>query len=157
MMSKIIGGRVAINKHDHLVESNTRTRSRNSVKLWQLSARTLACVQELVFSKNDPGLEWDERWTDRKNRWTIWLVYERAHSTPRVIILKRSSNTYQARQASQGVLFKLFRLYFPSSHNLYLDEVIRIVSVQDLGPGKSPPVSDHPSSVAWIYLYLMQN
>ncbi len=57
MMNKIIGGRVAINKHDHLVESNTRTRSRNSVKLRQLSARTLV-YKNSFFPRTIP--DWNE-------------------------------------------------------------------------------------------------
>ncbi len=39
--SKVTGSRVAINKHDNLDESNTRTRSNNRVKQSHLSARSL--------------------------------------------------------------------------------------------------------------------
>ena len=57
MMSKIVGGRVALNKHDHLVESNTRTRSINSVKPRQLSARTLVYMNSF-FPRTI--LDWNE-------------------------------------------------------------------------------------------------
>ena len=62
MMSHIVGGRVAIPAEEHLITSNTRTRSQNSTKFRQIGAKTLI-YQNTFFPRTIP--EWNSTTDER--------------------------------------------------------------------------------------------